>query len=89
MTRIRGSAVKRVELNKIDTNSIRKLLTEIGSPIIPLTLIFESLGFKGITGIDWGILAGAVSALAIELGYKVEKVGRSVVLIQHVKELSR
>jgi hypothetical protein len=89
MTRIRGSAVKRVELNKIDTNSIRKLLTEIGSPIIPLTLIFESLGFKGITGIDWGILAGAVSALAIDLGYKVEKVGRSVVLIQHVKELSR
>ena len=82
MTRIRGSAVKRVELNKIDTNSIRKLLTEIGSPIIPLTLIFESLGFKGITGIDWGILAGAVSALAIELGYKVEKVGRSIILIQ-------
>jgi len=82
MTRIRGSAVKRVELNKIDTNSIRKLLTEIGSPIIPLTLIFESLGFKGITGIDWEILAGAVSALAIELGYKVEKVGRSIILIQ-------
>jgi hypothetical protein len=82
MTRIRGSAVKRVELNKIDTNSIRKLLTEIGSPIIPLTLIFESLGFKGITGIDWGILAGAVSALAVELGYKVEKVGRSIILIQ-------
>jgi hypothetical protein len=82
-------AVKKVELSKIDANSIKKLLIEIGSPIIPLTLIFESLGFKGVTGIDWGILAGAVSALAIELGYKVEKVGRSVVLIQHVKELSR
>jgi len=81
--------VKKVELSKIDANSIKKLLIEIGSPIIPLTLIFESLGFKGVTGIDWGILAGAVSALAIELGYKVEKVGRSVVLIQHVKELSR
>jgi hypothetical protein len=76
------SAVKRVELSKIDTNSIKKLLTEIGSPIIPLTLIFESLGFRGVTGIDWGILAGAVSALAIELGYKVEKVGRSIILIQ-------
>lgn len=81
--------MKKVELSKIDANSIKKLLIEIGSPIIPLTLIFESLGFKGVTGIDWGILAGAVSALAIELGYKVEKVGRSVVLIQHVKELSR
>jgi hypothetical protein len=76
------SAVKKVELNKIDANSIKKLLVELGSPIIPLTLIFEGLGFKGVTGIDWGILAGAVSAIAIELGYKVEKVGRSIILIQ-------
>ena len=76
------SAVKKVELNKIDANSIKKLLIEIGSPIIPLTLIFEGLGFKGVTGIDWGILAGAISAIAIELGYKVEKVGRSIILIQ-------
>jgi hypothetical protein len=74
--------VKKVGLDKIDPGSIKKLLIELGSPIIPLTLIFESLGFKGITGIDWGILAGAVSALAIELGYKVEKVGRSIILIQ-------
>jgi hypothetical protein len=74
--------VKKVELTKIDTNSIKKLLVELGSPIIPLTLIFESLGFKGVTGIDWGILAGAISAIAIELGYKVEKVGRSIILIQ-------
>jgi hypothetical protein len=78
-----------VELGKIDTNSIKKLLIEIGSPIIPLTLIFESLGFNGITGIDWGILAGAVSALAIELGYKVEKMGRSIVLVHHEKDLTR
>jgi len=76
------SAVKKVELTKIDTNLIKKLLVELGSPIIPLTIIFESLGFKGVTGIDWGILAGAVSAIAIELGYKVEKVGRSIILIQ-------
>jgi hypothetical protein len=74
--------VKKVGLDKIDPGSIKKLLIELGSPIIPLTLVFESLGFKGVTGIDWGILAGAVSALAIELGYKVEKVGRSIILIQ-------
>jgi hypothetical protein len=79
------SAVKRVELNKIDANSIKKLLIELGSPIIPLTLVFESLGFKGVTGIDWGILAGAVSALAIDLGYRVEKIGRSIMLIQEQK----
>jgi len=79
--------MKKVELNKIDVNSIKKLLIETGSPIIPLTLIFEGLGFQGITGIEWGILAGAVSALAIELGYKVERVGRSIVLIQRKKRI--
>jgi hypothetical protein len=79
--------LKKVELSRIDTNSIKRLLIEIGSPIIPLTLVFEALGFNGVTGIDWGILAGAVSALAIELGYKVERVGRSIVLVQRKENL--
>jgi hypothetical protein len=77
--------MKKVELDRIDTYSIKKFLTEIRSPIIPLTLIFEALGFNGVTGLDWGILAGAISALATELGYKVERVGRSIVLIQRKK----
>jgi hypothetical protein len=79
--------LKKVELSRIDTNSIKRLLIEIGSPIIPLTLVFEALGFSGVTGIDWGILAGAVSALAIELGYRVERVGRSIVLVQRKENL--
>ena len=74
--------MNRVELDKIDAPSIKKKLVEIGSPIIPLTLIFEGLGFSGVTGIEWGMLAGAVSALAIDLGYRVERVGRSIVLIK-------
>jgi hypothetical protein len=81
--------LKKVELSRIDTNLIKRLLIEIGSPIIPLTLIFEALGFNGVTGIDWGILAGAVSAVAIELGYKVERVGRSVVLVQRKEDLTK
>jgi len=81
--------LKKVELSRIDTNSIKRLLIEIGSPIIPLTLVFEALGFSGVTGIDWGILAGAVSALAIELGYKVERVGRSIVLVQRKENLTK
>jgi hypothetical protein len=78
-----------VELSRIDTNSIKRMLIEIGSPIIPLTLVFEALGFNGVTGIDWGILAGAVSALAIELGYKVERIGRSIVLVQRKENLTK
>ena len=82
---MRMATVKKVELTKIDTNSIKKHLVELGSPIIPLTLVFEGLGFKGVTGIDWGILAGAISALAIDLGYRGEKEGRSLILIQEQK----
>jgi hypothetical protein len=75
--------LKKVELDKLDIHAIKDLILEIGSPIIPLTLIFEGLGFKGVTGIEWGILAGAISALAAELGYKVQKMGRSIILIKH------
>lgn len=81
--------MKKVELDKIDSHSIKNLLIKIGSPIIPLSFIFENLGFDGITGIGWGILAGAVCAIAVELGYKVEKMGRSIVLIQHKKDLAQ
>ena len=81
--------MKKVELDRIDTYSIKKFLTEIGSPIIPLTLVFKALGFNGVTGLDWGILAGAISAVAIELGYKVERVGRSIVLVQRKKNLAK
>ena len=79
----------KVELDKIDTNSIKKLLVEIGSPIVPLALIFQGLGFQGVTGLEWGILAGAISALAIELGYKVERIGRSIVLTRRKEDLTR
>jgi len=80
---------RKVELNKIDVGSIKKLIIEIGSPIIPLVLVFENLGFGGATGIEWGILAGAISALAIELGYKVERIGRSIMLVQHKEDLTQ
>jgi hypothetical protein len=83
------AAMKKVELDKIDPSSIKKLLIEIGSPIIPLTLIFKALGFSGITGIEWGILAGAITALATEVGYRVEKIGRSIVLVQCKDDLTQ
>jgi len=78
----------KVELDKIDTRAIKRLIVEIGSPIIPLTLIFEGLGFQGVTGIEWGVLAGAVSALATELGYKVQKMGRSIMLVRRTLDLT-
>ena len=83
------SSLKKVELDKIDGYPIKKLLIEIGSPIIPLALIFEGLGFGGVTGIEWGILAGAITALATELGYKVEKLGRSIILVKRKEDFTQ
>jgi hypothetical protein len=80
------SSSTKVRLENIDTRRIRKLLVELGSPVIPLTLLFEALGFRGVTGIEWGILAGAISALATEMGYEVQRLGRSVVLVRHTKD---
>lgn len=48
--------------------------------MIPLTLIFEELGFQGVTGLEWGILSGIISTVGIELGYEVEKIGRTIFL---------
>jgi len=59
---------------------IKRIIIEAGSPIIPISAIFEALGYTGATGITWGILVGIVSAAAVELGYEVEKLGAILVL---------
>jgi len=76
----------RVKLADVDIEAIKRVIIETGSPIIPLTLIFEALGFPGATGIEWGILAGAITATATELGYQVQKIGRSIILVQKMKK---
>ena len=78
---------KIMDLDEKQIDIIRKVITEIGSPIIPLTLIFEGLGYAGVTGLEWGIITGIISAVAVELGYKMQKISRSIVLVkEHPKE---
>lgn len=48
--------------------------------MIPMSLLFEQLGYTGITGIYWGILMGVISGLAIEMGYEITKFGSQIVL---------
>ena len=65
----------KAEINKELHNRIKRILIEFSSPIIPMSVLFETLGFAGITGIFYGILLGAVSMVAIELGFEVVKLG--------------
>ena len=71
-----------VDLKEEHISAIKRIITELGSPIIPLTLVFEGLGYQGTTGLEWGIITGIISAVAVELGYGVQKVSRSIVLVK-------
>jgi len=73
----------KIDLTKIDKetiNKIKRVIIEFGAPIIPFTLLFQALGFAGITGVDYGTLSGLITACAIELGYEVQRVGRFIIL---------
>ena len=65
----------KAEINKELRSQIKRALVEFGSSIIPMSVLFEMLGYGGITGIFYGILLGAVSMVAIELGFEVVKLG--------------
>jgi hypothetical protein len=75
-----------MDLDEKQIDTIKKIITEIGSPIIPLTLVFESIGYAGVTGLEWGIITGVISAVAVELGYRVQKLSRSIVLVKEHQE---
>jgi hypothetical protein len=68
------------EVNVKLVERIKRILVETTAPMIPMSLLFEELGYTGTTGIYWGILVGLISGLAIEMGYEITKFGSQVVL---------
>jgi hypothetical protein len=80
---------KKLDLTKIDKETIEKIkrvIIEFGAPIIPLTFLFQILGYSGVVGVDYAALSGLITACAVELGYQVERVGRFIVLRKKQKE---
>jgi hypothetical protein len=71
---------KKPQLDIAIVNRIKRILIEAGAPMVPLSLLFEQLGYTGITGIYWGVLMGVISGLAIEMGYEITKFGSQIVL---------
>jgi hypothetical protein len=67
--------MSKIVIDKNLNKRIKRVLVEFGSPIVPMSVVFEYLGFSGITGIFYGILLGAVSMVAVELGYELVKLG--------------
>jgi uncharacterized membrane protein len=71
---------KRPEVNTELIKRIRRIIIEAGAPMIPMSVLFEQLGYTGMVGVGWGVLVGVISAIAIEFGYEITKFGSQVVL---------
>ncbi|MDH5793776.1 MAG: hypothetical protein OEZ18_04340 [Candidatus Bathyarchaeota archaeon] len=76
------SAAEKKEKTTINIQTVIKLKDRVVSilkrspePAIALSAIFRALGYTGVTGIGWGVLAGFVVSVAMEVGYEVREIG--------------
>jgi hypothetical protein len=80
---------KRLSVLNIDEQFIKMVkhvIQSFGTPVIPFTSIFEALGFSGLTGNSHTLLSAVVAVCAVEMGLKVVKIGRSLVLLKNKEE---
>jgi len=64
-----------IQTTKAVRQKIITILKRSPEPAIALSAIFQALGFAGLAGIGWGILAGIVASIAVELGYEIRQIG--------------
>jgi hypothetical protein len=62
---------------------VKHVIQGFSTPVIPFTSIFEALGFSGLTGNSHTLLSAVVAVCAVEMGFKVMKIGRSLVLLKN------
>ena len=66
---------KLVQSTMVIRERVITVLKRSPEPALALSAIFEAIGFSGLAGIGWGILAGIVVSVAVELGYEVRQIG--------------
>ncbi len=59
------------------------ILKRSPEPAIALSAVFEALGYTGVTGIGWGVLAGFIVSAAMEVGYDVREIGGRYILFRN------
>jgi len=65
---------------------IKTVLKRSPEPALALSVIFEAVGFEGLAGIGWGILAGIVVSVAVEVGYETRQIGGRYFLFKSRKK---
>jgi len=68
-------AKKLIQATRVLKERVITVLKRSPEPAIALSAIFQALGFSGLAGIGWGILAGIVASVAVELGYEIRQIG--------------
>jgi len=66
---------KLIKTTRVLKERVITVLKRSPEPVIALSAIFHALGFSGLAGIGWGILAGIVTSVAVELGYEIRQIG--------------
>jgi hypothetical protein len=61
---------------------VKHVIQGFNAPTVPFTSIFEKLGYNKLTGNSHTLLSAVIAVCAVEMGFKVGKFGRSLVLIQ-------
>ena len=69
------TAKKLIQSSSVLKDKIKTVLKRSPEPALALSVVFEMVGFEGVSGIGWGVLAGIVISVAIELGYEIRQIG--------------
>jgi len=75
----KGPSVLNIDEEFIKT--VKQAIKGTGAQVISFTSIFKALGYTGLTGNSHTLLSAVIAVCGVEMGFKVGKFGRSLVLI--------
>jgi hypothetical protein len=66
--------------------TVKQTIKSFGVQVIPFTSILKVLGYTRLTGNSHTLLTAVIAVCGVEMGFKIEKFGRSLVLIPSCEE---
>jgi hypothetical protein len=66
--------------------TVKQTIKSFGVQVIPFTSILKALGYTRLTGNSHTLLTTVIAVCGVEMGFKVVKIGRSLVLLKNTEE---
>ena len=67
-------------LDKFDSKATGMMILGFNSSMVPVSSLIGRMGYQGVAGASWGIVIGAIVVVASDLGFKLVKAGRQLML---------